>query len=141
HLLWVPHGVLDGHLPAQAVRGQMIRRRLNELVEVAVEAVHQIVDINRLPRFDPSVQCGPLVSEEIGRVDVEMATPGVEVAVPTLGLFCETIDEDQGGPTSIRREAPLTGHKTGSEQHAILSFSVNQAAPHQSASGSTCRPW
>src|SRR5262249_4865010 len=90
--------ILDGHLSPKAVCDQMVWRRLDEPVEGSVETLHQVDDIDAVSCCEGAVQRRAVVGERVRRMDVEVPAPSVEVAIPTLRLLREAIDEDQWNP-------------------------------------------
>src|SRR5262249_58010066 len=109
--LGVPHRELDGHLAAQAVRRQVVRRRLHEPVEVLAQVFHEVSNVDRLAFLNAAVQRGALVGEEVRRVYVEVAAPGVEVAEPGLRLLREGVDEGQRRAGGGRKAGPAPGNR------------------------------
>jgi len=93
--LRIPRRKLHRHLAPQTARYQMIRRRLHKLIQIQMQLPHQIVHINRLPRRDPTMQCLPLIRQDVRHMHVEIPRPKTAIPIPRLRLLRQPIDQYQ----------------------------------------------
>src|SRR5208337_2088652 len=85
---------------------EVIRRTLNELLEVHRQLIGQIIDGHLATTINVLVQGISVVDEDLGNLDVEMTRKVDSISEPAFRLLGQAIDQHQRHPSLVSVQQP-----------------------------------
>src|SRR5579875_2644478 len=112
--LRMTRGITQDDLTAQARSDEVIGWSLDELVEEKSQPIRKVVDRDLTPAIEMTMECVPIVHEDLRHLDIEVPRQVHAVGEPGLRLLGQPVDEDQGRTPPVAAE-PLREFEPSSD--------------------------